>query len=46
MAIEQALADKERLRTIAREGKAHVVAHHTMAAIAKYVVETTLSGQS
>ncbi len=41
-AIEQALADKERLRTIARDGKAHVLAHHTMAAIAKYVVETTL----
>jgi hypothetical protein len=44
--IEQALADKERLRTIARDGKAHVLAHHTMAAIAKYVVETTLSADA
>jgi hypothetical protein len=41
-AVEAALADKDRLRAIAREGKAHVMAHHTMTAIANYVVETTL----
>jgi Glycosyl transferases group 1 len=41
-AVGVALADKDRLRAIAREGKAHVLAHHTMAAIANYVVETTL----
>ena len=34
-AIEQALADKDRLRTIARAGKAHVLAHHTVTAIAQ-----------
>lgn len=44
-AIEQALADKDRLRTIARTGQAHVFAHHTIPAIAKYVVETTLSAE-
>lgn len=41
-AIEAALADKDRLRAIARDGKAHVLAHHTLTAIARYVVETTL----
>lgn len=45
-AIEAALADKDRLRAIARAGKAHVLAHHTMAAIGNYVVETTLGAQS
>lgn len=40
--ITSALADKDRLRTIADAGKAHVLTHHTIAAIAKYVVETTL----
>ncbi len=40
--IEAALADKDRLRTIARAGKAHVLAHHTLEAIGTYVVETTL----
>jgi hypothetical protein len=44
-AIEHALADKDRLRTIARDGKAHVLAHHTITAIANYVVETTLGAQ-
>ena len=34
-AIEAALADKDRLRAIARDGKAHVMAHHTMTAIAQ-----------
>ena len=42
VAIEHALADKERLRTIARDGKAHVLTHHTITALARYVVETTL----
>ncbi|MPZ38839.1 MAG: glycosyltransferase [Rhizobiales bacterium] len=42
-AIEHALADKDRLRAIARDGKAHVLAHHTIPAIAKYVVEMTLA---
>jgi hypothetical protein len=41
-AVDAALADKDRLRVIAREGKAHVLAHHTLAAIGKYVAETTL----
>lgn len=41
-AVEAALADKDRLRTIARAGKSYVLAHHTMPAIANYVVETTL----
>ncbi len=45
-AIEAALADKDRLRAIARDGKEHVLAHHTMIAIANYVVETTLGAQS
>jgi hypothetical protein len=44
-AIEAALADKDRLRAIARDGKAHVLAHHTLTAIANYVVETTLGEQ-
>lgn len=43
-AVEAALADKDRLRAIARDGKAHVMAHHTLTAIARYVVETTLGG--
>ena len=41
-AIEAALADKDRLQAIARAGKAHVHAHHTLTALANYVVETTL----
>jgi hypothetical protein len=45
-AITTALADKDRLRTIAREGKTYVLAHHTLTAIAKYVVETTLGESS
>jgi hypothetical protein len=43
--IEAALADKDRLRAIARAGKAHVLAHHTLAALGNYVVETTLGAQ-
>jgi glycosyltransferase involved in cell wall biosynthesis len=40
--IVAALADKERLRAIARAGEAHVMAHHTPDALARYVIETTL----
>ena len=43
-AIEAALADKDRLRAIARAGKAHVLTHHTLAALGNYVVKTTLGG--
>ena len=43
-AIEAALADKDRLRAIARAGKAHVLTHHTITALGNYVVETTLGG--
>ncbi|MBX9773091.1 MAG: glycosyltransferase [Xanthobacteraceae bacterium] len=45
-AVEAALADKDRLRSIAREGKAHVMAHHTMTAIANYVLQTTLGASA
>jgi Glycosyl transferases group 1 len=45
-AIEQALADRDQLQTIARDGKAHVLAHHTMPAIARYVIETTLGTEA
>lgn len=41
--IVSALADKERLQAMARAGQAHVMAHHTPEALARYVVETTLS---
>ena len=40
--IRNALADKARLRAMARAGQAYVMAHHTQEAIARYVVETTL----
>ncbi|HZO45593.1 MAG TPA: glycosyltransferase [Xanthobacteraceae bacterium] len=43
--IEAALADKDHLRTIARAGKAHVLEHHTLEALGRYVVETTLGAQ-
>jgi hypothetical protein len=42
-AVEGALADKDRLRTIAHDGRAYVLAHHTTAAIARYVLESTLA---
>jgi Glycosyl transferases group 1 len=42
-AIVRALADKDRLRLIAQDGKAHVLTHHTLKAIATYVAETTLA---
>jgi Glycosyl transferases group 1 len=40
--IVAALADKDRLRAMASAGKAHVMAHHTPEALARYVIETTL----
>lgn len=42
-AIGAALADKEQLRAMARAGREHVLAHHTPEAIARYIIETTLS---
>lgn len=42
-AIQAALADKARLTRIAAAGRAHVLAHHTADAIARYVVETSLA---
>ena len=40
--IEAALADRNRLMSIAAAARAHVLAHHTPTAIARYMVETTL----
>jgi hypothetical protein len=40
--IMAALADKERLQAIARDGRAHALAHHTPAAISRHIVESTL----
>jgi hypothetical protein len=40
--IREALGDTERLRAIARAGHAHVMEHHTEAALCKYVAETVL----
>lgn len=40
--IRAALADTERLRAIARAGRAHVLQHHTEPALCKYVAETVL----
>jgi hypothetical protein len=40
--IVAALADKERLLAMAHAGGAHVMAHHTPDALARYVIETTL----
>jgi glycosyltransferase involved in cell wall biosynthesis len=42
-AVESALRDRERLAGVAAAARAHVLAHHTHAAIAHYVVETTLA---
>lgn len=41
-AATAALADKPRLRRIAEAARAHVLAHHTNAALVRYVVEATL----
>lgn len=39
-AVMKALADKPALTRIAKQGQAHVMAHHTPQALATYVVET------
>ena len=41
--ITTALADKDGLARIAAAGRAHVLQHHTPAAIARYIVATTLA---
>ena len=41
--IIAALTDKDRLARIAAAGRAHVLEHHTPAAIARYIVTTTLA---
>jgi len=41
--ITSALRDKNRLAQMAASGHAHVLAHHTPAALARYIVETTLA---
>jgi hypothetical protein len=40
--VVSALADKDRLRAMARVGKVHVMTHHTPEALARYVIGTTL----
>jgi hypothetical protein len=42
-AITSALNDKARLSRMAEAGRTHVLAHHTPAAIARHIVETTLA---
>jgi hypothetical protein len=42
-AVRAALADKDALARIAAAGRAHVLAHHTPAALARHVVETALA---
>lgn len=44
--VVSALADKTRLQAMARAGQAHVMAHHTPHALARYVVEATLAANS
>lgn len=41
-AVRSALADRTRLVAMAAAAREHVLAHHTPAAVARYVVETTL----
>jgi hypothetical protein len=40
--IRNALPDKSRLARMAENGRAHVLAHHSPAALARHIVETTL----
>ena len=42
-AIESALQDRERLLAMGRAGREFVLEHHTPAALARYVAETTLA---
>jgi hypothetical protein len=39
-AVTAGLADKDALGRIAAAGQAHIMAHHTPAALARYVVES------
>lgn len=45
-ALVTALADKSRLQTMTTAARAHVLRHHTRQALARYVIETALDGQS
>ena len=45
-AVRAALADRPRLMALAAAARAHVLAYHTPASIARYVVETTLRVES
>lgn len=42
-AVTKALADKNRLAQLARQGRAYVLAHHTPLALATYIVEQGLA---
>jgi hypothetical protein len=41
--IESALADRDRLMAMAVAAREFVLANHTLAALARYVAETTLA---
>ena len=43
LTVRAALADPARLEAMAVAGRAHVLAHHTMRALATHIVETTLA---
>jgi hypothetical protein len=42
-AVESALRDRDRLAAMGAAARAHVVAYHTHAALARYIAETTLA---
>jgi glycosyltransferase involved in cell wall biosynthesis len=42
-AVEAALTDRGRLTAMSEQAKAHVVEHHTLAASARYIAESTLA---
>jgi hypothetical protein len=42
-AIEAALKDRGRLLAMSKKAKAHVLKHHTLAATARYLAESTLA---
>jgi hypothetical protein len=45
-AVGAALADRPRLAAIGRAARAHVLAHHTPAALARHIVHVTLDACS
>ncbi len=45
-AIRTALADKDRLLAMARDGQAHVMANHTPEALVRYVIESSLDAEA